>query len=499
MNKTVTAILLCAGLLIGCSSEQDDAQDVVSAPPSAQSEANTTNMVLITIDTIRHDTFHQNAEAGLNDALSPWLERATQFDAAQATAPWTIPSIATTLTGLYPPQHTAGSFPNKLANLSKEIPSPLPEDIPTVTELLTQDGIRAGGYSAHPWFTSGYGLERGFEELGARKGAVTIIKKTLDWIDGKRFPRKPAPKASRFFAYMHFMEAHDWHLKNGQELKNMRAEMSEQALEIAMQNAPANICDDPDYVMCQKYITYSHAVTFLREQIAYFLQELDDRGLLQDTAVLIYSDHGEEFHDHLAAQRKQGRYDPRGILGFGHGQSLYQELIHVPLVVWHPNMQAERVQNPVSLVDIKPSILNWMNVENNYQQWPGMLLQDAQAGLKYSANTAEKFHPDWTGERHIFSSGISYGYQQTAVRSKSQKTIWHEHKQWSEFFDLQEDPNEKQPLDVDDDMILRFDPLLADYVELKSARVAESPELNKEQLERLKSIGYLQGVEEETD
>jgi arylsulfatase A-like enzyme len=197
----------------------------------------------------------------------------------------------------------------------------------------------------------------------------------------------------------------------------------------------------------------------------------------------VYSDHGEEFWEHKAEHEQ--RVDPRGFYGFGHGQSLYQELLHVPLVVWHPGFEGTVRQDLISLIDVVPSTLNWLDVEQPGEPLPGIAM---------SVGTDQ--HPENSTPRTIFASGISYGSEAIAAREGPLKSIMYYPDENFEYFDLDKDPHEKRPT-TSDRLTMRFDVLTGDYVDLKNGSFASSPELDAQTLEHLKSIGYLQGVEEQ--
>ena len=80
---------------------------------------------MVCLDTVRFDTFWLPETAGAADNLGPWLDEALVLANTQAPSPWTVPSVASVLTGLYPNQHGAGRFEAEVANLNEEVPSGL--------------------------------------------------------------------------------------------------------------------------------------------------------------------------------------------------------------------------------------------------------------------------------------------------------------------------------------------------------------------------------------
>jgi len=454
---TLTTLLLIAG----CGGQP------APKPPS--------NLVLICIDTVGAPKFFSER---IEDALSPRLVSAQQYRNASSVAPWTIPAVASVLTGLYPIQHQAGQFEKQPANLTVDLPSALGDHAQTLPEILGENGFRSAAFSAHPWFSAKFGLEQGFDKIHYRQGWQKVTDVFTEWLDKKQLLQE-----ERFFAYLYFMEAHDWHLADPKKLNARLAEISPELRGELLQDASTAACEDPDSLICRRNLVYNLAVRELRLAIAEVLQQLEDRGQLQDTLVMVYSDHGEEFWEHKAEHEQRG--DPRGIYGFGHGQSLYQELLHVPLVAWHPQIEGAVRQDLVSLLDVLPTALAWLGVDQPGEPLPGLVLP---AGTEPAPRTAEP--------RIVYASGISYGTEAIAAREGELKSILYYPDEDFEYFDLASDPAEKRP-QRSDALAMRFDVLTGDYIDLKRDSLLASPEFDPETLEHLKSIGYLQGVEED--
>ncbi|MGK7294986.1 MAG: sulfatase [Candidatus Wenzhouxiangella sp. M2_3B_020] len=476
------AFLAC--LLVGCGGGRD-AQET-AAPP----EADASNLVLICIDTVRWDTWWIPERAGREDAFSPWGARSQVMAYAVSAAPWTVPSVGSILTGLYPAQHGGGLFSGEVANLDQEVPSAVSPAAPTLAGLLAEAGFSTGAVSAHPWFSANYGFERGFDELHQRSGAERVTARGMEWLDDNG--------ADRFFLYLHYMDVHDPHLDLRGSRRTVES-MSAERREMLRETAPAAACgEDPDSDMCMRYLSYADATLALREHLATVLDGMRQRGLLDDTVVVVYSDHGEEFHDHLEVSRARDE-DPRGIHGFGHGQSLYQELLHVPLLIWHPDHDGREVARPVSLVDVVPSVMEWLGLElpADYE-FPGVSFASAVEGADGGPFEWSENQLEWKrgSERPLFASGIAYGPEQMAVIDGTAKLIWHQVDNSREYYDLAEDPLERDPeLDVPDRVADRLDADLDRYFEWFGSQDYLPPELSDEVVEKLKGVGYLQGVE----
>jgi arylsulfatase A-like enzyme len=429
------------------------------------------NVVVICIDTVRFDSF---LYAGPGDTLAPWIERAQVYDNATASGPWTIPSVASVLTGLHPVQHTAGRFPGEVANLATLPPSPLPEDFVTLPERLRDAGFRTGAFVSHPFFHAELGLDQGFEVLAARKAWHKDLEKFREW-HAKLDPTE------RFFGYLHFMEAHDWHLGSPDALQARLAKLDSEVREFVQAQAGGADCPQADEIRCLRRQVYAAAVLEMRQAVAAVLQALEDDGVLDSTVVLLYSDHGEEFWEHETEAREAAQ-DPRGFYGFGHGQSLYQELLHIPLLAWIPGRKGMRHEPLVSLTDVYPSVLAWLGLDGETQRLAGQVLPT-------------KRRPAVDADRVVYSSGIAYGLNAVSARSADLKTIFQPHADSFAYYDLAADPGEQAPLSARPDLTMVFDTLVGDYLEQARDVAVTAGRFTDDQIRQLKAIGYLQGYE----
>jgi len=430
------------------------------------------NLVLICIDTVRADTFFSQR---LQDPLSERLSSAQQYRNASSAAPWTIPSVASTFTGLYPVQHSAGRFQKQPANLDTEIPSALSPSAQTLAELLKEQNFRTAAFSAHPWMGGDFGLQQGFSQVRLYKGWQKLTAHLAEWLDEDVEPRP-------FFAYLHLMEAHDWHRRSKEDRGQRLAALSPELLMQLRADASSAACTDEGSDVCQRNLIYNLAVREVRTGIDRVLQVLEERRLLQNTLVIVFADHGEEFGEHKTEH--QQRNDPREVKGFGHGHSLYQELLHVPLIIWHPGMQGSIRQDLVSLIDVVPSTLGWLGIPQPDESLPGRMLPTGAQATQTDDQA-----------RVLYASGLAYGDEQVAAREGNTKSIMYYPDERFEYFDLTKDPEEKHP-EQNNALTMRFDVLTGDYLDMKRDLDVAGPELDKQTLEHLKSIGYLQGIDD---
>ena len=155
----------------------------------------------------------------------------------------------------------------------------------------------------------------GFSALHLRQSAGELVRLGLEWLDTRVSTGSEAvtEDSSPFFLYLHFMEAHERHRRPEAELDEILASRSEPWLSAMVSMAPGGVCDRRDQLSCRQWLAYGTAVVDLRSQVASLLAALESRGLLDESVVVLYSDHGEEFMDHYDEGRRVGG-DPRSLL-----------------------------------------------------------------------------------------------------------------------------------------------------------------------------------------
>lgn len=339
------------------------------------------NVVFIVIDALRYDHLSQNGYAReTTPRMDAWSSEGIIFDNAQAQAPWTKPSTATLLTSLYPSTHGVNPMT-----------SAVPPAVDLLPAMLRRYGYRTAVLSANHFITPEFGFDRGTEffyssrpphlqqlllghllqQLGARVrpigGAVTRLIELERVLGGRGAPEGGLDAEGlvrafwkwsndigdeRFFAYLHFMEPHapydppepydtffmPEHLIGRPKVTNFPEFTGFLPFDPGRPTSPDSLAN-----MIALYDGGTRMVDFWVGEI---IRELKRRGLYERTLILVTADHGEEFYDHG---------------GWGHGQSLHEELIHVPLILSGPDLEAARGQrwpHLVRHVDLVPTILD---------------------------------------------------------------------------------------------------------------------------------------------
>lgn len=433
----------------------------------------TRHVLLMGMDTVRYDAWELVRRHAPPPAGSPW-QRAIHLTRVQSTAPWTLPAVSSVFTGLHPSHHGAGLFQAPIADFRRERAATLAPEAVTLAERLRLAGFATMSFTASGMFHWA-GFDQGFEQqrfLGGSDSRLAIEREARFWLD-RRERERPQ---TRFFLYLHFMEAHMSPRSLAADVRAARlAHMPPALIEAARAGAPARACAHAGET-CERWLEYVAAVLAVRDTVTNILVDLEHRGLLDRTAIALYSDHGEEFRDHEELARSRG-LDPRGAYGQGHGHTLFQELLHVPVVLWHPALPGRDAALPASLADLAPTLLAWAG--QPVPPGDGLPLGPALAGGAYDAG------------RPLYSSAVAYGPARESVLRAGRKRVSGGGRAPDLVFDLERDPQEQHPAPKDAEDLAA---LLREYRE--GAAPARAPDaIDRATLRELQALGYLEAAE----
>lgn len=306
---------------VPASADRTDAP--ADAQPAAQPEATRPNILFITIDTLRAD--HLGYE-GYARPTSPHIDqlaaRGVVFGQARATGPQTRFSVPSMLTSKYFTEirRTAGSWPR------------IHRDEVLVAELFDEAGYHTAAWHSVTYFAPLYGMNQGFdlyddsplrERHPWQRSATSdlVTDRVLEHVDSQAFAERPDDEPYFFWAYYGDPHSsylfHDGFERFGPTTKD----------------------------------AYDAEIVFTDHHIGRLLEGLASRGLLDNTVVVLTSDHGEGLD---AAEDHGHRF---------HGPVLYDEAMRVPLIVTGPGLAPRRVETPVSLIDLAPTLLDVAGLE----------------------------------------------------------------------------------------------------------------------------------------
>jgi arylsulfatase A-like enzyme len=310
------------------------------APPSVQAVTRKPkNVIVLLVDTLRADKLNAYGKSYVRTpALDKFSSEATLFERCQSSSNWTKPACASVLTGLHPDSHKARGHSSRLA------PS-----IKMAGEILQAAGFATGAFIANGYLASEFGFNRGWtlytNYIRENKPSIAekVYKEVLDFIKLQAQSGKP------FFTYVQTIDPHVPYDPPAEDLKLYDAEpytgpvaprSTGELLESFKQKRVVLEPRDRRHLEA----LYDGEITYHDRHFGRFLDELVRNKLLDDTVFVLCSDHGEEFFEHESV---------------GHGHTLFQELLHVPLVVRAPGVvpAGKRIKEDVGLCDVLPTVL----------------------------------------------------------------------------------------------------------------------------------------------
>lgn len=506
--RLLPGLLLCAACGDGAPSTADaNAADVsfdfaaaadADAPPPV---ADRPNLVVFLIDTQRADFL---GTYGHPQPTSPQLDAFARegmvFEAAFAQASSTSPSHASLFTSTYPRTHGVW---NRVVHdvLDDPVHPALADSAVTLAEALAEHGYDTAGIADGGNVQASRGFAQGFRVWDSDfRGADHRVDRAVRWLDSERDPAKP------FFLFLHTYQVHTPYVPERQYVELFADPDYDGPLRAAWEGARAyweeNIAtlrgaigdiqsrfykphipkEDgtslPPADLAFLKALYEAEIRQTDAAFARFLAALDERGLDENTLILVTSDHGEEFWEH-------GKY--------GHHQ-IYDHTVHVPFFVRGPGVPAgARRSDPVELLDVMPTLLRQAGVER-------ALMPPAVVGRVLDLGRA-----DSPADDHVVVAETNWPEAQIAWRHGARKAmLFPESERPAEVYRWRDDPLEQDDLAAREAAWLEaIRPPVADWKQSADAWQAQQglqpgvrglDRLSPAEQAQLQALGYGDGI-----
>ena len=443
------------------------------------------DIIFILIDTLRADRV---GAFGNHRGLTPFLDslaaRGVVFQHTYAQSSWTSPSIASLLTSRFVSQHGVVS-PFSVLQAAED----------TFPEALQRFGYMTAGFVANDLMSSEFGMAQGYdhyEAFATRPSdtglpmpvrATVLNEAALGWLGANaakvRESRRP------YFVYLHYMEPHSPYAPSPEAMEHVLGSPPWPDVKEVNDTFFMSMKDPVEPRALQRIEdTYDAQLLTLDRQLAQFFAALEGRGLLEHAAIVVMADHGEEFKEH-------------GLIS--HGNTLFNEVTHVPLVVVPPWHRSRRdVWRVASVIDVAPTVLELagadrpapfegqsLRAELGDASWGGTVLRWLRTPRSRDAGAAlsELPHSIVTPYRR-HSRALVHG-DEKLVEDVDGTDV---------FFELATDPGERAPgqLPAERQKALR------DVRDALTARTERNRfgekrhELDQETRDRLRALGYIE-------
>ena len=313
---------------------------LLSSPPEQVDQVEIPpNVLFILVDTLRHDhlTPYGYTRHDTSPEIKRWLaDPGLVVEDAYSQAPWTLPSVISFMTGRHPGELVGSD----LAAFA------IPEDVEPLAARMTRLGYHTGGFVGNPTLHAGAGFGRGFRTYYAPPADVTWLRRHAADVNRHAVPWLRAFQRRPFFLYVHYIDPHDPY-ENPDMIDGRAFFMPGYTGPVAgswihgIYNGRLKL-SDPERDIPYIEALYDGEIRYVDRHIGALLGAIDP-DILANTLIVLTADHGEELHDHG---------------GWKHGQTLYEEQIHVPLIFrWDGRIKAgTRLAGTVRLLDLLPTL-----------------------------------------------------------------------------------------------------------------------------------------------
>jgi arylsulfatase A-like enzyme len=503
------ALFVTASFALHAASAQEVAPPNATPPAAAQSsgaklqpQPRPRSVLLYVIDTCRAD--HLSVD-GYGRPTTPNLEKlaalGVRFENCFSQAPWTKPSVGSILTSCYPSVTGMHRISDQLDNRFETLP-----------EAMRHAGYTAVGFSANPLVGRMSNYAQGFHRFTE---ATSVIPKgdpihfasgSAKALNGLVLPWVAQNQAWPFFLYVQSIDPHEEYAPAPEYLKQFADPAFEpeyrrewQKLLDVKPTKVGNHCTKEHFEQAGVAIgpfeeygkrLYDADIRANDDEIGRLVAALRERGQLDDMVVVVTSDHGEEFMEHG---------------GTSHGYTLWNELIHVPLIVVAPGLLPEGlvVKEPVQSIDIYPTLLDLLKVAapeglQGESVVPLLHGEPGEGHLLFAEN-----HESPGAEQIFFAMGstlsvmrgpwkLILNLKSPSNRPRPRRELYRLDRDFAEQVDLAE--KETAVADELEKLLLAHwaaDCARHEGVAVKSLSIEELQESDPETLERLRKLGYV--------
>jgi len=443
---------------------------------------NRPSIILIMVDTLRADYL---GTYGFEGDISPNLDRLAEesvlFERCYAQAPWTKPSIASLFTSLHPMTHNVLSHKGRYMKRGSDTDrtDALSDEATTIAESLREAGYATAALVANPWILPDQGFGQGFDHFdgsfaGNTTTAEVVFTAARAWL-------KSRPADRPFFLYLHLMDVHGPYTTPDDDFA-------------ALRDSPSLGTDRPltesELKRFRRYLArvpwirgedarqlrtwrgrYAAGVRAFDRRLGPFLDDLRTTGVLDEAALVVTADHGEELLDHG---------------GWDHGYNLHEHQLRVPLMIRAPGppRAVRRIHETVELLDVMPTLVAMAGTRTPVGLH-GRDLSPLLEGL-----------PELERPRSLLASGVKWAPTRHALRLGPHKLITTLPNGPLFLFDVEQDPTEQRDLALEQpDAVLELLTELDRHLTSPAFRarfarkeVAVPPSVE----ERLEQLGYVE-------
>lgn len=402
---------------------------IITVKKNQQNKPKNYNVIFITFDGLQAK--HLN-KYGYTLKTTPNLDQllgtSYLFKNAVSPAPWTVPSHMSIMTSMYPSEHKVINkfveFDKKKNIAVKTNLKNLTPSAKTFAEILKENGYYTAAFTGDAGVSAPFGFSQGFDEYYDKEmfgGFYNTIPKAIDWLKKN--------KDKKFFLWVHGYDVHGQHApEEGYDNRYVTkpytgkytGSIKEQGAlrEEGIKNGVIKLSEE-DIAFWRAI--YDEKIEKADAKFKKLVDEITNLKLLDNTILVLFSDHGTEFYEHKR---------------FDHGHTLYSELLNVLFAIHLPEQKTgKEINSLVSTLDIAPTVLKLLNIKNPVpEQTKGIDLTPSFADNNVS--------------RDIFSETDYrlFTHKRSVQTPDEWKFIMTMNGPEKELYNLKNDPNEQENL-----------------------------------------------------
>ncbi len=414
-------------------------------------------VVVVSIDTLRRDhTSLYGYPRRTTPGLQALASESVVFEDAVSTSSWTLPAHASLFTSTYPSVHGA-------VNLNVAL-SP---SWPTVATLLQEAGFTTQALVTHVYLSREYGFGEGFDSH------QYLLETRAEEVTDRAIRFLTAMGDRDFFLFVHYYDPH-WHYDPPAPFDT--------TFDAAYDGHASGVWWDfkelsretiEPHDLRHIEALYDGEILYTDRQVERLVRDMKRLGIFDKTLLVVTSDHGEEFLEH-------GNWE--------HQKTLYDEQLRIPLIVKFPDGEraGERVSEPVTLIDVAPTIADVMELD----------VPASFRGVSLRGGELDSSREIWSETEHTIDGTHKLSLRRGANSPKAIFSLHSDERVDIELFDLSQDPGELRAVE-NDALRQRVQTRLKHFLKTATAAregTAETPpvDLDPEERERLRSLGYIQ-------
>lgn len=454
----LTIVLLCISLFVFRSANKDKRPNIIklSNITKLPNITKCPNIILISIDTLRADrldVYGYNRKT--SSSITAMASKGVLFKHAISQAPWTLPSLASLHTSMYPSEHNANNAHTRLSDKTN-----------TLAEVLNKLGYYTIGVVSNIFATKKYGMSQGYEVFDASQnlGPEEVTSEALSKLAVKYIKKSDQRP---FFLWLHYFDPHNDFVRHPEYgfasgySEKFPDKISRQYL-LNEQKSKKSL----DYVNA----VYDEEIAYTDHWVGWLSDQIKSMGLEKTTVTILTADHGEYFME-------RGR--------FLHGKDVYKELIDVPLVITgaiDKKLRGTVVDQTVEISSIPKTIMKLVDFD-----------KPVFGGKNLLALIGKKPEPDFVFTEGCYAWGTNL--RKKAVIFKRWKLIYNFDDETYELYHLDTDKNERKNRWNDNDTELKtLKKLMKNALNQfpnKNKISAVKVKINEKEKELLRSLGYV--------